>query len=188
APQSDLAQQITKDPYIFDWLTLTEEYREKELEQGLIDNIQRTLVELGQGFAFVGRQFPVAVSGTDYCIDLLFYHFKLRCFVVVELKSTTFKPEYAGKLNFYLSAIDDQMKHQDDKPTIGMLLCKTKDNLVVEYALRNLTSPIGVAGYEVKLVESLPKEFKGSLPTIAEIEAELDKDLKNESKNELLNT
>ena len=155
---------------------MSDDHRERELEQGLIDHIQKTLVELGQGFAFVGRQVHLHVGDTDFYIDLLFYHLKLRCFVVVELKNTPFKPEFAGKLNFYLSAIDDMMRHPEDRPTIGMLLCKTKDNFIVEYALRDIQKPIGVSGYATKIMEKLPKELKGTLPTIEEIEAQLEKD------------
>lgn len=172
-PRSDLAEQALKDPYNFSFLTLDGKFREKELEQGLIDHIQKFLLELGHGFAFMGRQYHLEVGGKDYYIDLLFYHVKLRCFVVVELKATEFDPRDAGQMNFYLSAADDLLRHPDDKPTIGLLLCKTKDNLTVEYALRDIKKPIGVAGYETKLVESLPKNLKGSLPTIEEIEAEL---------------
>lgn len=174
-PQSRLAQETLKDPYCFDFLTLDHDHREREVEQGLVDHIQKTLLELGQGFAFVGRQVHLNVGETDFFIDLLFYHLKLRCYVVVELKNTAFKPEYAGQLNFYLSAADDIFRHPDDKPTIGMLLCKSKNNLVVEYALRDISKPIGVASYETRLIETLPKDLKGSLPTIEEIEAELEK-------------
>jgi len=174
-PQSDMAQQSLKDPYLFDFLTLRDEYVERELELGLIDHVQAFLLELGQGFAFVGRQKHIEVGETDFYIDLLFYHIKLRCYIVVELKNTAFKPEYAGQLNFYLSAVDDLLREADDKPTIGLLLCKTKDNVVAEYALRAINKPIGVASYKTKLVESLPKNLKGSLPTIEEIESELEK-------------
>lgn len=174
-PHSDMAQQALKDPYLFDFLTLQEEHFERDFEQGLIDHIQKFLLELGKEFAFVGRQYHLEVDGDDYYLDLLFYHLKLRCYVVIELKSTTFKPEYAGKLNFYLSAVDDLLRHKDDNPTIGLLLCKTKKKFTVEYALRGLTKPIGVAEYETKLVASLPKNLKSSLPTIEEIEEELGK-------------
>lgn len=174
-PQSRMAESLLKDPYNFSFLALADHYREYELEQGLVDHIQKFLVELGDGFAFVGRQYHIEVDDTDYVIDLLFYHLKLRCYVVVELKNTAFKPEFAGKLNFYLSAVDDLLRHCDDKPTIGLLLCKTKKNFTVEYALRNINKPIGVAGYETMLVESLPKDLKGILPTVEEIEAELEK-------------
>lgn len=173
APQSDMAQQSFKDPYIFDFLTLRDKYNEREVEQGLIDHIQRFLLELGQGFAFVGRQYHLTVAEKDYYLDLLFYHLKLRCYIVIELKSTEFQPEFAGKLNFYLSAVDDALKAPQDAPTIGLLLCNSKENLTVEYALRNISSPIGIAQYEAKLVESLPKNLKGSLPSVEEIEAEL---------------
>ena len=175
-PQSRLAQETLKDPYNLDFLTLTDDYNEKELEQGLIDHIQKFLIELGAGFAFVGRQYSLEIGDTNYYLDLLFYHLKLRCYVVVELKTTAFKPEHAGKLNFYLSAVDDLLRHPDDKPTIGMLLCKTKDTLTVEYALRGIQKPIGVAEYTTQITKSLPKGLKGSLPTVAEIEAELEKD------------
>lgn len=174
-PDSDMAKQALKDPYLFDFLALRDDYLEQELEQGLIDHIQKFLLELGQGFAFVGRQKHIEIDKNDFYIDLLFYHLQLRCYVVVELKNTEFKPEYAGKLNFYLSAVDDLLRVSGDRPTIGLLLCKTKNNVVAEYALRDINKPIGVAGYEIKLVESLPKEFKSSLPTVAEIEAELEK-------------
>lgn len=180
SPQSKLAQETLKDPYCFDFLTLADDHHEKDLEQGLIDNIQKTLMELGQGFAFVGRQVHLQVGESDFYIDLLFYHLKLRAFVVCELKSTPFKPEYAGKLNFYLSAVDDIMRHPEDRPTIGMLLCKTKDNFVVEYALRDIHKPMGVSGYETMLMDKLPKELKGSLPTVDEIERELeDREINN---------
>lgn len=190
APHSDMAQQSLKDPYLFDFLTLQEEHLEKDLEQGLIDHIQNFLLELGKDFAFVGRQYNIGVDGDDYYLDLLFYHLKLRCYVIIELKNTTFKPEYAGKLNFYLSAVDDLLRHKDDNPTIGLLLCKTKKNFTVEYALRDVNKPIGVAEYETKLVASLPKNLKSSLPTIEEIEAEFEKKVtltkikvKNTTKN-----
>lgn len=175
-PHSKLAQETLKDPYWFDYLELADDHSERQLEQGLIEHIQKTLMELGQGFSFVGRQVLVEVGEDDFYIDLLFYHLKLRCYVVVELKNTPFKPEYAGKLNFYLSAVDEIMRHPDDRPTIGMLFCKTKNNLVVEYALRDVVKPIGVSVYETKLLETLPKEYKGALPTVKEIEAELEKD------------
>lgn len=170
--QSDLAHEILKDPYNFDFLTLRAKFDEKELEDGLIDHIQKFLLELGAGFAYVGRQVNLCVGGQDFFIDALFYHVKLRCYVVIELKATEFKPEHAGKMNFYLTAVDELMKHQDDKPTIGLLLCKTKNKVIAEYALRDINKPLGVAEY--KIIESLPDDFKGSLPTIEEIEAELD--------------
>lgn len=178
APQSDLAQQTLKDPYLFDFLTLDAAARERELELGLLDHIQKFLVELGVGFAFVGRQYRLEVSGEEFSLDLLFYHLRLRCFVVVDLKMEAFKPEFAGKMNFYLSAVDDQLRHRDDQPTIGLLLCKEKDRLIVEYALRDVKKPIGVAEWRTRLVESLPKKLQSSLPTVAQIEAELAGDLR----------
>ena len=172
--QSDLAEQTLKDPYNFDFLTLRSDAHERDLEQGLLEHIQRFLLELGVGFAFVGRQYHLEVSGQDYYLDLLFYHLRLRCYVVIDLKMKAFEPEFAGKMNFYLSAVDDQLRHADDQPSIGLLLCKERDHLTVEYALRDLKKPIGVAQWQTKLVESLPKNLKGNLPTVAEIEAELD--------------
>lgn len=172
SPQSDLAHQVLKDPYNFDFLALTEKCEEKELEEGLISHIQKFLIELGEGFAFIGRQYQLNVGDQDFYIDLLFYHIKLRCFVVVELKSKEFTPKDSGQLNFYLSAIDDLLKHPSDNPTIGLILCKKKNKVVAEYALRDIKKPLGVAEYETKIVESLPKKLKGSLPTIKEIEEE----------------
>jgi predicted nuclease of restriction endonuclease-like (RecB) superfamily len=171
--QSDLAEQTLKDPYNFDFLTLRSDARERDLEQGLLDHIQKFLLELGVGFAFVGRQYHLEISSQDYYLDLLFYHLHLRCYVVIDLKMKAFEPEFAGKMNFYLSAVDDQLRHADDKPSIGLLLCKERDHLTVEYALRDLKKPIGVAQWQTRLVESLPKNLKGSLPTVEEIEAEL---------------
>jgi predicted nuclease of restriction endonuclease-like (RecB) superfamily len=169
-PQSDLAQQVLKDPYTFDFLTLSAEARERELEQGLTEQIQKFLVELGVGFAFVGRQQHVEVGGEDYYLDLLFYHLKLRCFVVLDLKMEAFKPEFAGKMNFYLTAVDEQMRHANDQPTIGLLLCKEKNRLTVEYALRDMKKPIGVAEWKTRLVESLPKQLRGALPSVEDLE------------------
>jgi predicted nuclease of restriction endonuclease-like (RecB) superfamily len=170
---SDLAAQVFKDPYLFDFLGTADPRREREVEQTLVDHIQRFLLELGTGFAFVGRQVPLEVGDQDFLVDLLFYHLKLRCYVVVELKAVPFEPAFVGQLNVYLSAADDLLRHPDDKPTIGLLLCRERNKLVVEYALRDLRKPIGVAGWETKIVEKLPKEMKGSLPTVEEIEAEL---------------
>jgi predicted nuclease of restriction endonuclease-like (RecB) superfamily len=169
-PQSDLAQQVLKDPYTFDFLTLSAEARERELEQGLTEHIQKFLVELGVGFAFVGRQVHLEVGGEDYYLDLLFYHLKLRCFVVLDLKMEAFKPEFAGKMNFYLTAVDEQMRHANDQPTIGLLLCKEKNRLTVEYALRDVKKPIGVAEWKTRLVESLPKQLRGALPSVEVLE------------------
>ena len=171
SPQSDLAQQILKDPYNFDFLTLTLDALEREVEDGLVEHIQKFLVELGMGFAFVGRQYTIEVEGKDYRLDLLFFHLKLRCFVVIDLKGGEFKPEYAGKMNFYLAAVDDTLKHASDQPSIGLILCKSKTEVVVEYALRGTTTPMGIA--EFTHLVKLPEEFKGQLPTIEEIEAEL---------------
>ena len=172
APQSDLAQQLLKDPYNFDFLTLSADAHERDLERGLLAHLRSFLLELGVGFSFVGSQYPLEVAGEDYRIDLLFYHLKLRCFVVIDLKGGAFKPEYTGKMNFYLAAVDDLLKHPSDQPSIGLILCKSKKELVVEYALRNTTTPMGIA--EFQYLEKLPEEFKGSLPTIDEIEAELE--------------
>jgi predicted nuclease of restriction endonuclease-like (RecB) superfamily len=174
-PQSDLAQQVLKDPYIFDFLTLAEPFQERELETGLVRHLEKFLLELGQGFAFVGRQYRLEVSDKDFYIDLLFYHLSLRCFIVIELKKGDFKPEYAGKMNFYCSVVDDKLKHISDQPTIGLILCQTKDRILAEYALRDIHKPIGVSGYE--LTRALPENLKSSLPSIEEIEAELQSEL-----------
>jgi predicted nuclease of restriction endonuclease-like (RecB) superfamily len=173
SPQSDLAQQALKDPYTFDFLSLSTEARERELEQGLVDHIQKFLLELGVGFAFVGRQVHLEIGGEDYFIDLLFYHLKLRCFVVIDLKMEPFKPEFAGKMNFYLSAVDDRMRNSQDQPSIGLLLCRDKNHITVEYALRQLAKPIGVAQWRTRLVDSLPKKLEGALPSVKELEKEL---------------
>jgi predicted nuclease of restriction endonuclease-like (RecB) superfamily len=171
--QSQLAQEVLKDPYQFDFLELRNGYKERELEQGLIDHIQQFLIELGQGFAFVARQYHIEVDGDDYYIDLLFYHLQLRCYCVVEIKTTSFKPEYAGKMNFYLSAVDDFIKSDADNPSIGLILCKTKKQFTAEYALRDIRKPMGVSQYEGITTKSLPKRLQQSLPSIQEIEAEL---------------
>lgn len=173
--ESDLAVQVFKDPYLFDFLGTTDPRREREVEQTLVDHIQRFLLELGAGFAFVGRQVPLEGGDQDFLIDLLFYHVKLRCYVVVELKAVPFDPAFVGQLNLYLSAADDLLRHTDDQPTIGLLLCRGKNKFVVEYALRHLKHPVGVAQWETQLVEKLPKALEGSLPTVEEIEAELTK-------------
>ena len=170
---SDMAVQVFKDPYVFDFLGTADPRREREVEQALVDHIQRFLLELGSGFAFVGRQVHLEFTSHDYYLDLLFYHLKLRCYVVIELKAVPFEPGFVGKMNMYLSAVDDLLRHPDDKPTIGLLLCRSKDKIVVEYALRDLRKPIGVAEWETKIVDHLPENLKGSLPTVEEIEAEL---------------
>lgn len=174
SPQSDLANQTLKDPYCFDFLTLGEKFNEKELESGLLDHTQKFLTELGSGFAFVGRQYPLMVSDKEFLLDLLFYHLKLRCFVVVELKAKEFTAKDAGQMNFYLSAVDDLLRQPGDNPSIGLLLCKTKDKVIAEYALRDINKPIGISQYETALLESLPDPLKGSLPSIEEIEQELE--------------
>ena len=168
---SALAQEALKDPYLFDFLGLGNDAQEREIEAGLIQHITRFLRELGAGFAFVGRQFRLEVGGDEFFIDLLFYHTRLKCYVVVELKATAFKPEHAGQLNFYLAAVDAQIKADDDKPTIGLLLCKQQNRLVAEYALSGIDKPIGVAEYQ--LLRDLPETLGRNLPSIAEIEAEL---------------
>jgi len=173
APQSDLTQSLVKDPYIFDFLSLGPEVQERDLEQALLNHLRDFLLEMGKGFAFVGSQVHLEVGGEDFYLDLLFYHLKLRCFVVVELKTTEFKPEYAGKLNFYLSAVDDLLRHPQDNPTVGILLCKEKNRVVVEYALRDVSKPLGVAEY--RLAQALPAELHGALPSVEELEAELAK-------------
>ena len=171
--QSDLANQIVRDPYNFDFLTLREQAAERELEGGLLAHIRKFLIELGAGFAFVGQQVHLPVDGEDFYIDLLFYHLKLRCYIVIDLKTASFKPEYAGKMNFYLSAVDDQLRHRDDKLSIGLILCRTRNKVVAEYALRNVGTPMGIARYTAQFLESLPAEFKASLPSPKQIEEEL---------------
>lgn len=170
-PQADLARETLKNPYNFDFLTLGIEAQEKDLEEALLTHIQKFLLELGQGFAFMGRQYHLNVGGDDFKIDLLFYHTKLHCYVVVELKVADFKPEFAGKLNFYITAVDAQLKGAEDQATIGILLCKTPNAVVVEYALRNISKPLGVAEYQ--LTSSVPENLQGDLPTIEELEEQL---------------
>lgn len=171
APTSTLAQETLKDPYLFDFLSLGEDAQEREIENALMQHITRFLLELGNGFAFVGRQYRLEVNGDEFFIDLLFYHTRLKCYVVVELKATAFKPEHAGQLNFYLAAIDAQVKAPDDHPTIGLLLCKTQNRLVAEYALSGIDKPIGIAEYE--LVRALPEPLVTNLPTVEQLENEL---------------
>ena len=171
---SDMAAQVFKDPYLFDFLGTADPRREREVEQALVDHIQRFLLELGAGFAFVGRQVHLEIGDDDFYVDLLFYHLKLRRYVVVELKAVPFDPGFVGKMNMYLSAVDDLLRQPDDKPAIGLLLCRSKKKLIVEYALRGFNRPIGVAEWETRITKSLPKELKGSLPTVEEIEAELE--------------
>lgn len=173
APQSDLAAEVVRDPYNFDFLTLRTDAAERDLERGLLDHIRKFLLELGAGFAFVGQQVHLEVDGEDFYLDLLFYHLRLRCYVVIDLKARPFKPEHAGKMNFYLSAVDDLLRHPDDKPSIGIILCKTRSRVIAEYALRDLAKPVGVARYKTRLVEALPDNLKGELPTVEQIQAEL---------------
>jgi len=174
APEhSDLAHQTLKDPYTFDFLSIAADATEHDLENGLVDHIQKFLLSLGVGFAFVGRQFHLEVDGDDYYIDLLFYHLRMRCYFVIDLKMREFKPEFVSKIGFYLSAVDDQFRHADDKPTLGLLLCKGAKKLTVEYALRGTNQPIGVSEWNTKLVASLPKKFQRMLPSTEEIEKEL---------------
>jgi predicted nuclease of restriction endonuclease-like (RecB) superfamily len=170
-PQSDLAQEVTKDPYNFDFLVLGEEAHERDLERGLLEHLRKFLLELGVGFAFVGSQYPLTVGGEEFRIDLLFYHLKLRCYVVIDLKTVPFQPEFAGKMNFYLSAVNNLLRHSDDQPSIGLILCKTKNQVVAEYALEDYSKLIGISEY--RLAESLPDKLQGSLPTIQELESEL---------------
>lgn len=173
-PQSDLARESLKDPYRFDFLGLTEEAQEREIEHALVRHVTEFLLELGAGFAFVGRQVLLEVGDDDFFIDLLFYHLKLRCYVVIELKAGKFKPEHLGQLGFYLTAVDRQVKAEHDNPTIGLLLCKSKNEVVAEYALSDKSQPMGIAEY--KLAQSLPAELQTSLPSIEQIERELAKD------------
>ena len=173
-PDSDLVQQTLKDPYLFDFLTLASGFHERELETGLIAHLEKFLLELGQGFAFVGRQYHLDVGDQDFYVDLLFYHLKLRCYVVIDLKRGDFKPEYAGKMNFYCSVVDDRLRHESDRPTIGLILCQQPNRVLAEYALRGMDKPIGVSSFE--LTRALPESLESSLPTIEEIERELEGD------------
>jgi predicted nuclease of restriction endonuclease-like (RecB) superfamily len=180
--ESDMAAQLFKDPYLFDFLGTADPRREAEVEQALVDHVQKFLLELGSGFAFVGRQVALEVGGQDYPLDLLFYHLRLRRYVVIELKARAFTPGDVGQLNLYLSAVDDLLRHPDDQPTIGLLLCRKKNKLVAEYALRGLDQSIAVAAWQTQLTDSLPAELRSSLPSIAEIEAELGRDLETEDQ------
>jgi predicted nuclease of restriction endonuclease-like (RecB) superfamily len=171
AVQSDLARESLKDPYKLDFLGLEEHAREREIEQALVDHVADFLIELGAGFAYVGRQVHLEVGGDDFFIDLLFYHLKLRAYVVIEIKAGKFKPEHVGQLGFYMTAIDAQVKHEDDQATIGLVLCKTKNEVVAEYALRDNARPLGIAEYQ--LAQSLPEPLQANLPTIEQIEREL---------------
>ena len=170
APQSELVQQSLKDPYVFDFLTLQADAAERDIENQLVAHITRFLLELGKGFAFLGRQYALQVNGRDYFLDLLFYHARLKCYVVIELKAGAFKPEYVGKLNFYLSAVDDLLRTEGDQPTIGLILCKDKDHLDVEYALRDIHKPMGVSSF---ITKDIPLDVQSQLPSVQEIEDEL---------------
>lgn len=172
APNNKIAVDSLKDPYIFDFITMTEDMNERDIENQLVKKVTKLLLELGSGFAFIGNQYKLEIGGDDYFLDLLFYNLKLRCYVVIELKTGKFKPEYAGKVNFYLSAVDDILKTELDNPTIGIILCKEKNKLVAEYSLKDMTKPIGVSEY--KLLERIPEELKGTLPSIEEIEETLE--------------
>ncbi|PIG97171.1 PDDEXK nuclease domain-containing protein [Deinococcus sp. UR1] len=172
APASELAQQLLKDPYTFDFLSLHDEALERDLERGLLAHLRDFMLELGVGFAFVGSQYHLEVGGEDFYLDLLFYHLKLRCYVVIDLKIGEFKPEYVGKMNFYLSAADDLLRHEQDAPTIGLLLCRTKNKVIAEYALRDMDKPLGVSTYQ--LAESLPDGLIGQLPSIEKLESKFD--------------
>ena len=179
-PQSDLATQVLKDPYVFDFLSLGKEHTERELEKALIEHITQFLLELGAGFAYMGRQVPLPVGEREFFLDLLFYHARLHCYVVVELKTGDFEPEYAGKLNFYLKAVDEQLRCENDAPTIGLLLCKSKDRLVAEYALSDIQKPLGLSTYT--LSHTLPEALRDNLPSIEAIEAELGGEFGEEEK------
>jgi len=172
--QSDLAKQAIKDPYVFDFLTMSGDAAERDLERGLVEHIRKLLLELGVGFAFVGSQYHLEIGGDDYYIDLLFYHLRLRCFVVIDLKAGAFKPEDAGKMGFYLAAVDDNLRHPDDKSSIGIILCGTRKKLTAEYALRNSNAPIGVSEY--RTATALPDDLKKNLPSVEELEKELGKE------------
>lgn len=172
APEAKGVKAMLKDPYIFDMLTFTDEYNERDIEIGLVKHVQEFLIEMGVGFAFMGRQYHITVSGDDYYIDLLMYNTFMHRYMVIELKNTEFMPEYIGKLNFYCSAVDDVLCHEGDNKTIGLLLCKTKDKVKAEYALRDIAKPIGISDYE--LGQALPKDMRSSLPSIEDIEAELE--------------
>ena len=183
-PQSELAQQVLRDPYNFDFLGLGNEAHERDLENALVNHIRDFLLELGVGFAFVGSQYPLQVSGKEFRIDLLFYHFRLHCFVVIDLKTVEFEPEFGGKMNFYVSAVDDLLRGENDQPTIGMILCKTHDKTIVEYSLRDVHKPIGVSAYRLR--DALPDQLQGNLPTIEQLEMELEtaaQEMKTEGNN-----
>lgn len=173
SPQSELAAQTMKAPYVFDFIPFKEDMVERDIEQALVKDVTKLLLELGTGFAFLGNQYHLNVGGDDFYIDLLFYNLNLRCYVVIELKTGEFKPEYAGQLNFYLSAVDGIIKHPEDNPSIGLLLCKSKNDLVAEYALKDMSKPIGVSEY--KITSSLPENLSKQLPSIEDIQKRIKK-------------
>ena len=181
-PQSDLAQQALKDPYVFDFLSLGKEAQERDLERGLLERIKDFLLELGAGFAFMGSQYHLEVGDQDFYVDLLFYHHRLRCLVAIDLKMGDFKPEYAGKMNFYLSALDDLVRHEHDAPSVGLVLCKGKNRTIAEYALRDMTKPIGVAEY--RLTHTLPGNLAEALPDPADLERLMEDDPKGTAEGE----
>lgn len=185
-PQSDLAQGVLKDRYNFEFLGILEAADERKIERGLVENLKAFLLELGKGFAFLGSQYALEIAGEDYRLDLLFYHVKLRCYVVFELKNGKFKPEYAGKMNFYLSAVDDMLRRPDDKPSIGIILCRTHHEVAVEYALRDVSKPMGISGFRV--TQSLPRRLEESLPTIEELSAQIKKGTRTVTANEFQGT
>jgi predicted nuclease of restriction endonuclease-like (RecB) superfamily len=170
-PQSDLARQLLKDPYNFDFLTLGKEAQERDLERGLVDHIRNFLLELGTGFSFVGSQYPIEIAGQEYRIDLLFYHLKLRCFVVIDLKMVEFQPEFSGKMNFYVSAVNATLQHPDDQPTIGIILCRSKNKMIAELSLQGMTQPIGVSTH--KIGKEIPEQLQGIIPTVKQLELEI---------------
>jgi predicted nuclease of restriction endonuclease-like (RecB) superfamily len=184
-PQSDLAHETLKDPYNFDFLCLNDDVLEREIEDALTTHITRFLLELGAGFAFVGRQYNLQADGKDFFIDLLFYHLKLRCYIAIELKTGEFKPDFAGQINFYLTALDETLKAKSDNPSIGLVLCKTRSKIIAEWSLRKMNAPIGVS--EFRLTTAIPKEFKPSLPSIEEIETELSKPIKKTVQSKVKN-
>lgn len=173
-PQSELAKEIIKDPYIFDFLTLKENYKEKELENAIINKLKNVLLELGKGFSFVGNQYKISTNNNDYYLDLLFYHLELRCYIVIELKTTEFKPEYIGQISFYVTAINETIKKENDNPTIGLLLCKNKDRLTANWSLKSTNVPIGISSYEIE--KYIPKNILEKLPTEEEINLHIDID------------
>lgn len=173
-PQSDLAQQLLKDPYNFDFLTLGNAVQERDLERGLLAHIRDFLLEMGSGFSFVGSQYPLTIDGQEFRLDLLFYHLKLRCYVVIDLKTTEFQPEFSGKMNFYVAAVNATLRHPDDQPTIGIILCKSKRKMIAELSLQGMTQPIGISTHRIGTDVPIPEQLKGILPTVAQLEMELD--------------